>query len=100
MCDYIEANLDGRPVAGAASPTAVELRPHRLAHATSAIGTGVPLHQYVLGRRVERAAGRLLRSSDDPIAAIAIDCGFADQSHLTTAFRRRVGITPAAYRSA
>jgi AraC family transcriptional regulator len=29
---------------------------------------------------------------------IALVCGFADQSHLTTAFRRRVGATPAAYR--
>jgi AraC family transcriptional regulator len=57
----------------------------------------LPLHQYVLGRRIERAAS-LLRFSDTPIAAIAIECGFADQSHLTTAFRRRTGVTPAVYR--
>jgi AraC family transcriptional regulator len=94
---FIDANIAADlSLAGIAG--AVGVRPHRLArdfrdHA------GVPLHQYVLGRRVERAA-RLLRSSGAPIASIAVDCGFADQSHLTTAFRRRVGITPGAFRTA
>jgi AraC family transcriptional regulator len=96
-CDYIEANLTADLSLGGIA-TAVGARPHRLAR-DFRDRTGVPLHQYVLGRRVERAA-QLLRSSDTPIATIAIECGFADQSHLTTAFRRRVGATPAAYRRA
>jgi AraC family transcriptional regulator len=96
-CDYIEANLTADLSLGGIA-TAVGVRPHRLAR-DFRDRTGVALHQYVLGRRVERAA-RLLRSSDTPIAMIAIECGFADQSHLTTAFRRRVGATPAAYRRA
>lgn len=54
-------------------------------------------HQYVLSRRIERAKV-LLRSSDLPIAAIALDCGFANQGHLTTAVKRRTGMTPGAYR--
>jgi AraC-like DNA-binding protein len=29
-----------------------------------------------------------------PISEIASSCGFADQSHLTRVFRRRVGATP------
>jgi AraC family transcriptional regulator len=94
--DYVEANLaSDLSLAGIAG--AVGLRPHRLAR-DFRDGIGVPLHQYVIDRRVERAAA-LLRRSDLPIAAIAIDCGFADQSHLTNAFRRRVGVTPAAYRA-
>jgi AraC family transcriptional regulator len=96
-CDYIEANLDADlSLAGIAD--AVGVRPHRLAR-DFRDRAGLPLHQYVLGRRVERAA-HLLRACDAPIAMIAADCGFADQSHLTTVFRRRVGVTPAAYRLA
>ena len=96
-CDYIEANLTADLSLGGIA-SAVGVRPHRLAR-DFRDRTGVPLHQYVLGRRVERAA-LLLRSSDTPIAMIAIECGFADQSHLTTAFRRRVGATPAVFRGA
>lgn len=93
--DHIEAHLTGDlSLTGLAS--AVGARPHRLARDFRE-RTGTPLHQYVLARRVERAA-LLLRSSDTAIAVIAGECGFADQSHLTTAFRRRVGVTPAVFR--
>ena len=95
--DYIEANLTN-DLSLSQIAIAVGARPHRLAKDFQSL-TGLTLHQYVIQRRVDRAA-RLLRSTDHPIAAVALECGFADQSHLTTAFRRRVGITPAAYRSA
>jgi AraC family transcriptional regulator len=95
--DYIEANLTADlSLTGLAA--AVGARPHRLAR-DFRDRTGTPLHQYVLSRRVERAA-QLLRTSPAPIASIAFECGFADQSHLTTAFRRRVGVTPAVFRGA
>ena len=95
--DYIEANLTADlSLTGVA--TAVGARPHRLAR-DFRDRTGTPLHQYVLARRVEHAA-RLLRASDTAIALIASECGFADQSHLTTAFRKRVGVTPAVFREA
>lgn len=96
-CDYIEANLDA-DLSLASIANAVGARPHRLAR-DFRDRTGVPLHQYVLGRRVARAA-QLLRIGDAPIAMVALDCGFADQSHLTTAFRRRTGITPGTFRAA
>jgi len=54
-------------------------------------------YQYVLSRRIERAKV-MLRGSDLAIAEIAIACGFANQGHLTTVFKRRTGMTPAAYR--
>lgn len=44
-------------------------------------------------------AARASLSSREPLAAIALDCGFADQSHLTRAFRAAFGVTPARYRS-
>ena len=41
-----------------------------------------------------------LVSSKRPVAELAIEAGFADQSHLTKAFRRNLGTTPARYRAA
>lgn len=47
-----------------------------------------------------RAACDLLRDLDWPLAAIAAECGFADQSHFTRAFRRLAGTTPLRFRQA
>ncbi|WP_437923443.1 AraC family transcriptional regulator [Sorangium sp. So ce291] len=54
-------------------------------------------YQYVLSRRVERAM-TMLRDERLSIAEIALACGFSNQGHLTTAFKRRTGTTPGAYR--
>ncbi len=54
-------------------------------------------HQYLMRHRV-RMASHALVHSDTPIAAIATDHGFADQSHFTREFRQFVGDTPANYR--
>jgi AraC family transcriptional regulator len=48
-------------------------------------------------RRTERAAA-LLRETTLTAGQIAQEVGFADQSHLTHAFRTRIGLTPVAYR--
>jgi AraC family transcriptional regulator len=47
-----------------------------------------------------RAACELLRNRDWPLAAIAAECGFSDQSHFTRIFRRMAGTTPAKFRQA
>lgn len=47
-----------------------------------------------------RAACRLLREPEWPLAAIAAECGFADQSHLTRVFQKLVGSSPARFRRA
>jgi AraC-like DNA-binding protein len=39
-----------------------------------------------------------LRQGRDPIAEIATDCGFYDQSSFTSHFRRHMGVTPRKYR--
>ncbi|MGV9677716.1 AraC family transcriptional regulator [Nocardia sp. NPDC003482] len=46
-----------------------------------------------------RAARRLL-ANGRPIAAAAVEAGFADQAHLTRWFRRCYGITPGMFRAA
>jgi AraC family transcriptional regulator len=61
--------------------------------------TGQSPHQYVVARRLERAQS-LLRDTDFNILHIALAVGFADQSSFTKVFRRAVGVTPAAFRSA
>ena len=59
---------------------------------------GATVAEYVRARRVAWAADRL-RCDDEPIAEIAIEAGFFDQSHLTRSFRSLMGITPARFRS-
>lgn len=54
-------------------------------------------HQFVLQQRIERAQ-HLLKKTNVPLAHIAIECGFASQSHLTQVFKRHLGLTPRAYR--
>jgi AraC-like DNA-binding protein len=39
-----------------------------------------------------------LHSRELELAEIALACGFSDQSHFTTAFRRLTGISPHRYR--
>jgi AraC family transcriptional regulator len=58
---------------------------------------GVSPYQYVLRQRIERAK-QLLKQSDLSIAEIALECGFANQTHLTKHFRNLAGTSPKAYR--
>ena len=60
--------------------------------------TGQTLHAYLTAERL-RMAERLLLTTDDEIRGIAVLLRFCDQSHFTQAFRKRYGMTPAAYRN-
>ncbi|WP_414882953.1 helix-turn-helix domain-containing protein [Sphingomonas sp. Leaf208] len=42
-------------------------------------------------------AARRLLLAGQPIAEVALDVGYADQSHLTRQFQRIVGVSPARY---
>jgi AraC family transcriptional regulator len=54
---------------------------------------GLPPHQYLIRRRVERAAMQLRRGRM-PIGQIALENGFCHQSHLALHTRRMLGLTP------
>ncbi|NEQ42548.1 MAG: AraC family transcriptional regulator [Leptolyngbya sp. SIOISBB] len=54
---------------------------------------GLTPHQYVLKRRIERAAV-VLSQGDRAIAQVAQQFGFADQSHFTRTFKQFKGLTP------
>jgi AraC-like DNA-binding protein len=55
-------------------------------------------HQYLLTRRLERAAS-LLRSTDYSVAAICMEVGLAIVGSFTTSFKRVYGRTPTEYRA-
>jgi AraC family transcriptional regulator len=59
----------------------------------------MPLGSYVRQLRLEWVAAKLL-DSEDSLASMALAAGFADQSHLTRAFKCHTGLTPRAYRQA
>lgn len=60
---------------------------------------GCSVGQYVRRLRVESASGKLVES-DLPLAAIAVEVGFANQAHFCRIFKLVTGISPARYRAA
>jgi AraC-like DNA-binding protein len=58
---------------------------------------GMAPHQWLLKVRVERAKEQLL-NSDASLADIAVDCGFADQSHFTRVFTKHIDASPGQWR--
>ena len=61
--------------------------------------TGLRLHNYVVMLRVERAK-EILAGTSRPIADIALELGFADQSHFSNVFKQIIGLSPRSYRMA
>jgi AraC family transcriptional regulator len=60
--------------------------------------TGLPPHQYVIARRVERAKQFLQTGSDISLAEVAAEAGFSDQSQFSHHFKRLIGVTPGQFR--
>jgi len=78
--------------------SAVGLHPSHLARAFHSLH-GSTIGEYLRRLRVNEVARRLVLG-DEPISSLALEAGFADQSHCTRSFRRQLGLTPAAYRRA
>lgn len=55
--------------------------------------TGLPVHQYVIRRRVEYARS-LIRTTDMELSEIAVVAGFSHQSHMASTMHRVIGQTP------
>lgn len=58
---------------------------------------GLSPMEYVVVRRVERAKA-IISGTREPLAEVALACGFADQPHLNRRFRDIVGISPGRWR--
>jgi AraC-like DNA-binding protein len=63
------------------------------------VSFGCSPHAYVTRRRIELAQGLML-ATDAPLGQIALECGLADQAHLSRLFKHVVGDSPAAWRRA
>lgn len=59
--------------------------------------TGLTPYQYLLERRLVLARDMLLMT-ESTTAAVAYDCGFSSQAHMTDLFRKKLGVTPARFR--
>ena len=86
--EYLDADLSLEELAGLA-----HLSPFHFARLFKN-STGLPPHQYVIARRVARAMELLRRRDILLLAEVAVEAGFADQSHFTRHFKRLVGVTP------
>ena len=58
---------------------------------------GLSPMEYVVVRRVERAKA-MISGTREPLAEVALACGFADQAHLNRRFRDIVGVSPGRWR--
>lgn len=94
--DYLLAKLD-EDITLADLASSIGLSPFYFARAFKR-STGIPPQRFLMERRVERAR-ELLAGSQMDLAEIALACGFAGQSHFTTAFKRHMGVTPGAWRT-
>jgi len=96
VADYIEAHFD-QPILISDMAAVANLSPYHFARLFKQ-AFGESPRQYILTRRVRRAK-HMIRSEDRlGFSAIAADCGFASQSHMTTTFRQVIGCTPGEYR--
>jgi AraC family transcriptional regulator len=92
--EFIEANL-GNDLGLAELAANVRMSPYYFCRLFKQ-STSLSPHQFVLRERIERAQ-QLLREHRLPIATIARELGFSDQSHFARVFHGLVGTTPRQY---
>lgn len=94
--DYIEEHLADE-LSRETVARAAGLSPSHFSHLMRA-RTGWSFTELVTRLRIDRAC-HLLAHTDQPLAQIAQECGFGDQSYFTRVFRKRTGRTPGDYRT-
>lgn len=96
LLDYIEAHLDtSLPLSALAARVGLPVVGFLRAFERR---IGMTPHAYVMERRLQRAR-QLLRTSRQPLAWVAAECGFAHQSHMGSVFQRVLGMPPSRYRA-
>jgi AraC-like DNA-binding protein len=97
VLEFIETNID-QSLALEDLAASAAVSPFHF-HRQFKRSTGVTPHRYIVQVRMERAKS-LLSKSELPLAEVAAQVGFADQSHFTSTFRRSTSMTPRSYRNA
>ena len=96
VTDYIEDNLT-KDLTLAEIAGVAHMSPHYFSRAFRK-STGIPPHRYVVDRRIEKAK-TLLSNNQLPLVEVGLSVGFQNQSHFTTLFHKRTGVTPKVYRT-
>jgi AraC family transcriptional regulator len=91
VAEYVDANLGGTLTLDRLAAVAT-LSPYHFARAFKRT-TGLAPHQFVTGRRVDRAT-RLLLGSDRSVVDIAAAVGMPNVSHFRRVFLRHTGVLP------
>jgi AraC family transcriptional regulator len=91
--ENLEANLTLEQMA-----SIVHISPYQFARQFKTT-TGLPPHQYVITRRVERAQQLLRGKGELGLGDVALRVGFSDQSKFCFHFKRIVGVTPRQFRT-
>lgn len=91
VIDYLQAHL-AEDISLDQLAQSINLSPSHLRRLFKQ-ATGLPLHQYLLQLRINRAKDLLLTGSFS-VGEVAVAVGFADQSHLHRHFKRVFGVTP------
>jgi AraC family transcriptional regulator len=95
VVEYIEEHFDAGPTLEQMAAVA-RVSPYHFARQFKT-ATGLPPHEYVIARRVERAK-QFLQGGDLSLAEVAAQAGFWDQSQFSRHFKRLVGVTPGQFR--
>ncbi|WP_426231997.1 helix-turn-helix domain-containing protein [Pararhizobium sp. DWP3-4] len=94
---YAEARLDRRVTLEELADVAGFSRTHFAA--TFKAATSMSAHEFLLRLRIQSAA-KLLHETDLPLVDIALQCGFQNQPHFTTVFKKMTMATPRRWRDA
>ena len=92
---YIDAHLGENIELAALADTAGLSRCHFARAFKQSVGCAP--HYYLMQRRLEQAK-KLIVETEFPLAQIALECGFSDQSHFSRRFLQYVGATPRSFR--
>lgn len=93
--EWIENNLH-LPLTIADLAMQVQLSEYHFAHMFKQ-STGLPPHQYVLKKRLEKAR-HLILNTQAGLTDIALDCGFSSASHFSHRFKHYYGYAPSQIR--
>jgi AraC family transcriptional regulator len=91
VVEFIEGNLEQRLTLTELAALADLSVPHFKVLFRETLG--MPVHQYVVQRRVERAKALLLQGALSA-SQVALETGFAHQSHMAHWMNRLLGVTP------
>lgn len=97
VLSFIDSNLDERLSVSELAAVAGLSRAHFSRIFTAS--EGLPPAEFVLQRRLRRAARLLATNATMPVKEVSVLCGFDDPNYFSKVFRRLYGINPSEFRT-